>query len=433
MPYRIKGKILQQILKDFSKAVVGPEKQYKRIDYNSWRTLANVSDNETITLNMENTVDNCILYHFKTSKATRSFKSDDKSFGQFFYNEFVTKCNYSISDGNLYVTSDKSHNWETTYQAKWDAIDSYNGDECHVVAKLNDATAVDGITVNKVNDFTALEGIPNDIIWAEDVSCNYNPPSKKIVIDENATLEWKGNKGVVDIDYDTINHIVKGTTNTQKEKKNMNNKMFNFEFGPVESSNLVRMSMYGIAINNAEGSYVAWDAVNGCLMNVDIINFDGSKFLYKMPVAVKDIAVGDIVYHMAKPMFVIKVQSKSLEVIDPVYGEKKEIMLARSPFGFDFATKLVSLLNFNGMAVADADNPFGNIWMLMAMSDGKMDDMMLPLMMMNGGFNNMNPMMMYFMMKDNKDNNILPLLMMNSQMNGHNHTCNCCCGDDIAK
>lgn len=425
MPYKIKGKILQQILRDFAKAVAGPEKQYKRIDYNAWRTLANVSDNETITLNMENTSDNCILYHFKTSKATRSFKSDDKSFGQFFYNEFVMKYNYSISDGNLYIKqSDESmkSNWETVYLGKWDTPEV------------------------SANNYDEIKGY--NVINVESIKASKEAES--IVIGDDATIKFESVDGCIDIDYNKINAVndrivamettieeLKSTAGNgfkKKEKEDMNNKMFNFEFGPVKTD-LIRMSMYGIAVNNAEGSYVAWDAVNGCLMNVDIINFDGSKFLYKMPVAVKDIAVGDIVYHMAKPMFVVKVQSKSLEVIDPVCGEKKEIMLARSPFGFDFATKLVSLLNFNGMASADADNPFGNIWMLMAMSDGKMEDMLLPMMMMNGGFGNMNPMMLYMMMSDSKtDKSILPLLMMANQVPGRNQVCNCnCICDDIAK
>ena len=76
---------------------------------------------------------------------------------------------------------------------------------------------------------------------------------------------------------------------------------------------------------------------------LDIFNFDGAKYLYKMPVAMKDIKAGDCVIHARKPMFVTRVAENSLFAVDPVDGENKEIMLAKSPFGFNFCTKVVNL------------------------------------------------------------------------------------------
>ena len=49
----------------------------------------------------------------------------------------------------------------------------------------------------------------------------------------------------------------------------MDNKIFNFDFGPVKGDN-IRMSMYGLAVKNRDGNYVAWDKVNENIMNVDI-------------------------------------------------------------------------------------------------------------------------------------------------------------------
>lgn len=199
----------------------------------------------------------------------------------------------------------------------------------------------------------------------------------------------------------------------RKENKKM--KGFNFDFGPM-NSNVVRLSMYGLAVKNKIGTYVAYDATNSTLMDVDILNFDGAQFLYKMPVAIKDIAAGDIVIHQGVPMFVQNVvnTNKSLVVIDPVNGERKEIMLARSPFGFDFATKIVNFLGNMTATTASADNPFGNMWMLLAMSgDNKDMSDMLPLMMAFQG--NIDPMMMFFMMGNKDKNNILPLIYMMNQ------------------
>ena len=43
----------------------------------------------------------------------------------------------------------------------------------------------------------------------------------------------------------------------EEESKKMDNKIFNFDFGPLKSDN-VRMSMYGLAVKNRDGNYVAW-------------------------------------------------------------------------------------------------------------------------------------------------------------------------------
>ena len=214
-----------------------------------------------------------------------------------------------------------------------------------------------------------------------------------------------------------------------KEKENNNMKFGNFDFGPVDSS--VRMSLYGMAIKNASGTYVAYDANSKQVMDVDILNFEGAnKFIYKMPATIKDIRVGDVVIHARKPMFVQSVKGENrLNVLDIYDGEEKTIVLAKSPFGFDFVTKVVSLINMVGSA--NSANPFGNMLPFLMMSEGKGMDDMLPFLLMSQGGNNFtsNPMLMYAMMsKDGKMNDVLPFLLMGSCVNpvpaaGCNGTC----------
>lgn len=147
----------------------------------------------------------------------------------------------------------------------------------------------------------------------------------------------------------------------EEEDNKMNNKIFNFDFGPIKSDN-VRMSMYGLAVKNRSGNYVAWDKENESIMNVDILNFNGDGLMYKVPVPIKDIKGGDIIIHNRVPMFVVEVYEKTLGVIDVYSGEKKNIILSKSPFGFDFATKVVSIMDFDAMSddTPSEDNPFGN-------------------------------------------------------------------------
>lgn len=206
--------------------------------------------------------------------------------------------------------------------------------------------------------------------------------------------------------------------NNEKEKDSMM-KGFNFDFGPCTGDN-VRMSMYGLAVKNGNGEWVSYNASTKQIVNVDILNFDGRKFMFKMPVAIKDIAVGDIVIHNKVPMFVIGVGEENGAVIavDVRAGEEKKILPTTSPFGFNFVTKVVSMFTaFENTPTPDA--PFGNFLPFMLMGEdgaSDIDPLMIMMMMQNGGANAFsNPMMMYFLCGDKMKDNMLPLMMMMNQ------------------
>ena len=201
-----------------------------------------------------------------------------------------------------------------------------------------------------------------------------------------------------------------------KENKEMTN--FTFDFGPCNDDQ-VRMSMYGLAVKNASGAYVSYDKETGTIVDVDILNFKGSKYMYKMPSAIAEVHPLDIIIHARKPMIVIENNTKSLTVIDPIAGEKKEILPTVSPFGFTFITKIFCPFSMSE-ANASAANPFGNMMFpLMFMDDDNLDENALFIMMAMGGntstFVN-NPMLLYCLMGENKDmKSMLPFLMMSQQ------------------
>ena len=157
--------------------------------------------------------------------------------------------------------------------------------------------------------------------------------------------------------------------NNRKDNDFMN---FNFDFGPCTNDN-VRMSMYGLAVKNSDGVWVSYDRNGKQIMDVDIFNFDGRKFMYKIPVAVKDIAVGDVVVHKRVPMFVESVEN-GIHVVDVFAGERKEILPTKSMFGFDFITKIVSVFDMSSTAnIANESNPFGNMLPLIFFADNAND------------------------------------------------------------
>lgn len=258
-----------------------------------------------------------------------------------------------------------------------------------------------------------------DAVWSYYATLDIYPLSTAIeVFSVNADIANKVLENVrkalpntCGIEFKNNNYIKVKEKNTMK---------FNFDFGPVDGSK-VHLSMYGIAVKNAAGTWVSWDTNNKQVMDVDILNMDCARFIYKMPVALKDVVEGDVVIHNRKPMFVEKVNKDGFWVVDVIDGEKKNILPTKSPFGFDFIVKVINLfgnMNF-GNTTANAENPFGNMLPLMLMSDNMNKDNMLPLMlMMNQGKAQFNPMMMFLMMDKDRDNSdMLPLMfMMNPNM-----------------
>lgn len=214
---------------------------------------------------------------------------------------------------------------------------------------------------------------------------------------------------------------------TDKENKTMatpvnTNNIFNFDFGPVRNSN-IRMSMYGFAIPNEAGKYVAYDYENERIMDVQILNFNCEGMFYKVPKALSKIIIGDVVFHNGTPVFVEDIIDESrLLVVDPKDGTEKTIMPARSPFNFDYVTTLVSLMDgFCGDVNPDEENPFGKMLPFLFLSNSNGSNDLLPLMFMANGekMDFSNPLMLLAMSGGNNFDTSNPLVLM-ALMKGFN-------------
>jgi hypothetical protein len=385
---------VQDLLNDFEYEV--KQGHYKKMDYGTWRSL---NDKRSSLATIEITRDLYSDAEFPDDEITLIvdgfsyvFDGWDRSFGEFL-NEFMAmelKMDSSVFDALSAATASAS---KSTSELLSSIQDNYSS-----------------VYYNR-----------DDWSTATSISNNFYEKQPTIEITEQG-LKVKGQYVEEIIDEVTGNSI-----QIRKEKDNMD-LIKNFDFGSCAKDN-VKVSMYGIAVKNANGTWVSYNPKTGDVMDVDILNFDG-KYLYKMPVALKDIKSGDVVIHNRKPMFVSKVEGGKILAIDPAAGEEKVIMLTKNMFGFDFATKVVNLFEgFTGGA--SADTPFGNMLplMLMSNSEGKTDDMLPFMFMMNGGKMDMsNPMMIYFLMKDSKGgNDMLPFLMMSNFSGNCNCHCDCDC------
>lgn len=206
----------------------------------------------------------------------------------------------------------------------------------------------------------------------------------------------------------------------EKESKMDFSKMLNIDFGKVPHTAELKPSIYGVAVLGFDNRYRAYDKVNDKVMDVTGMTFD-TDMLFKIPVAVSQVRVGDVIINASNYVTVTNVHPDgTFTVVDPKASEQKIAIPAKNMFGFDFVTKI--MYPFENMVQPSDDNPFGlNPMTMMMLSDGVDMDMstILALSMINGNSGMMDQnMLIPLMLMGNskggsKDSLILAMAMMN--------------------
>lgn len=434
--YKFPPNVSDKILDNFSQAV--QDNKYHKLDYVFWRKLK--TSKNSVRIVVKSDLNGKIFFEvFPDTYIMNSFFAGgiDGSFGEYladnvcniFTNDYAIECSEKFLEYKMKKakkTVEKNNNISKTCD-NLDYIKVYEGwnTEFSCESILSDE---DIQRITKELNTTPITVVSNDdCLTGKVASINSNGVLTSTITPATTTLgsqieAIKDKCAMIDNDYidDRINKVLdEQNTFSNVDDKKGNNKMkaFNFDFGPCTNDN-IRMSMYGLAVKNANGTWVSYNPESKEIIDVDIFNFDGGKFLYKMPVAVKDVKVGDIVIHNRKAMFVIDVSDAGMTAIDPQAGEEKKILLTKSPFGFNFATKVVSLFNMTSDAPTP-DAPFGNMlpFLMLSENSGEFDMNTMLMLSMMGGQSGMdfskNPMMMYFLMKDSKNaDDLLPLMFM---------------------
>ena len=198
--------------------------------------------------------------------------------------------------------------------------------------------------------------------------------------------------------------------NEKKEDKNMfENMTKDIKFGPVTD---IKFSIYGPAFNGGD----RWLARHeGEWVDVSDMLIDIGNICYMMPVAKNSIKEGDFILHKGKWARVdCIVEEENFIAVEKINEQEVvQVLPTKNMFGFDYYTKLMCPIeSFEGAEGfgATTDNPFGMLPFIMAMKDGKKDNL-LPLMMMNGKMDMSNPMMLMMLSGDNSNLGLMMAMM----------------------
>ena len=415
-----------QYLDAFKLLVVN--KVYSPIEYSIWKSIYNLKyyDLVEVFYDKEFSTITITFYPFDLQKNKNkkifNFNKEDGSLGTFLYTELSldflsTNENNSNIDDNKKILNNKEYNYDKILNIKEDWINPVLKENNIDWSYTPTITSSDFIESNMTTTTSSLI-VPNNVSTGEKLSLSSCISTS---IDELTT---------------EVNDCKKEIEKLKQGRNNNMNMFGNFDFGKVNGDN-VRMSMYGIAVKNSAGTWVSYNSNNGEIVDVDIMNFNGSNFMYKVPVALNQVKVGDVIIHNRKPMFIVNIDNNKFTAVDVMAGEEKTVLPTKNMFGFNFITKVISFMDFNNGNKPNENNPFGNAWMFMLNSDENMStEDMLALMMMtssNGNFNFMNnPMLMMLFASENNNEAdgankmkvnpyILAMMSMANNNNGSNN------------
>lgn len=442
--YKFPPNVFDKVLDKFNQAV--QDGKYHKLDYVFWRKLKITKNSVRIVVKSD--LNGKIFFEvFPDTYIMNSFFADgiDGSFGEYlvdnvcniFTNDYAIECSEKFLEYKMRrakKTVEKNNDISKT-RDDLDYIKVYDkgiwSTEFFCANTISDEEAKK--ILGELNTTPIMVVPDSDCMTGKVASINSNAIFATSIAPDTITLDGsqidaiKDKCAIIDSDYidDRINKVLneQNTFNNNVDDKKGNKKMkaFNFDFGPCTTDN-IRMSMYGLAVKNANGTWVSYNPESKEIIDVDIFNFDGGKFLYKMPIAIKDIAPGMVIVHNRKAMFVIEVGDSGITVVDPQAGEEKKILPTKNCFNFNFYTRVVSLFDSfmkSPENAPSAENPFGNMlpFLMMSENSGEFDMNTMLMLSMMGGQGGMdfskNPMMMYFLMKDSKNaDDLLPLMFM---------------------
>ena len=198
----------------------------------------------------------------------------------------------------------------------------------------------------------------------------------------------------------------------REENSTMDNLFGNLGFGKLRDYRF-KLSMNGIAVEQATGKYVVYNKDNNEFVDVTNTLFDIKDALFLLPAV--EVNAGDTVLHEGKAYYIVDTTN---EIKAVSYEDcTQTVLIPKSTmFGIKYFQKVFSMFGDNFAATGDL---FSNPLMLMALMDGKDSDLtqLMLLSSLNKGELGNNPMALAMLLKGDKGNDSLSTIALMSMFN----------------
>ena len=198
----------------------------------------------------------------------------------------------------------------------------------------------------------------------------------------------------------------------REENSTMDNLFGNLGFGKIKG-NRFKLSMNGIAVEQATGKYVVYNKDNNEFVDVTNTLFDIKDALFLLPAV--EVNAGDTVLHEGKAYYIVDTTN---EIKAVSYEDcTQTVLIPKSTmFGIKYFQKVFSMFGDNFAATGDL---FSNPLMLMALMDGKDSDLtqLMLLSSLNKGELGNNPMALAMLLKGDKGSDSLSTIALMSMFN----------------
>ena len=203
----------------------------------------------------------------------------------------------------------------------------------------------------------------------------------------------------------------------REENSTMDNLFGNLGFGKLKDYRF-KLSMNGIAVEQASGKYVVYNKDNNEFVDVTNTLFDIKDALFLLPAV--EVNPGDTVIHERKPYYITDTANGEIKAVSYEDCTQTVLIPKSTMFGIKYFNKVYSMFGDNFAATGDL---FSNPMILMALMDGKNNDLsqLMLLNSLNNGDLGSNPMALAMMLKGDKgDNSLSTLAMISMFSNGTN-------------
>lgn len=198
----------------------------------------------------------------------------------------------------------------------------------------------------------------------------------------------------------------------REENSTMDNLFGNLGFGKLRDYRF-KLSMNGIAVEQATGKYVVYNKDNNEFVDVTNTLFDIKDALFLLPAV--EVNAGDTVLHEGKAYYIVDTTN---EIKAVSYEDcTQTVLIPKSTmFGIKYFQKVFSMFGDNFAATGDL---FSNPLMLMALMDGKDSDLtqLMLLSSLNKGELGNNPMALAMLLKGDKGSDSLSTIALMSMFN----------------